>query len=64
MLAENHGQTLVALGIRQILSHVVALERLDVEKPQRSDVSDDGADAELSLLEQVDLIAPDASGRM
>jgi hypothetical protein len=46
-------------GIRQILFHIPSLEHLNVKETQSANVQDDGIDRQLSVPEQVGLIAPE-----
>ena len=60
--AEDDRQPARTLGIRQVLLHVPPLEHAQIEEAERRQLGDDRAHGQASLLEQVDLVAPEIVG--
>ena len=57
--AEHDGQALPPFRIRQVLFHVPPLQHAQEEEAQGRNLGDDGADRQLALFKQEDLIAPE-----
>jgi hypothetical protein len=60
LLPAEHGRELLRqAGTRQVLQHVMSLERLDVEEPQRGHSLRHRLRSQLALTKQVELVLPD-----
>ena len=57
--AEHNGKPLRQPGKRQVLQHVMPLERLDVKEPQRCHSLRHRLRSQLPLTKQVELVLPD-----